>query len=244
LGRTLKIRRDAGGGSRPDEELPMHTLLDLLLIATLVALALSVTAALLVRRAVRRLCGTVRARIAAARANSALPVLSRPIGGPAHLWSPSLHLRADRLSAVTGGAFLSARAWLPGPGRAVSLVRRDLHRDVVATSRVLRAAGEAGRPVHELDSGVAMLAGHARELQLDLHVIAAEPDRELRARMLSEHAARASDIRRTCASVRAAALSAGSTNAGPALRQIVDDINEAVSAIDLRARAYQELSRL
>ncbi|MDT4902051.1 MAG: hypothetical protein QOH52_67, partial [Pseudonocardiales bacterium] len=27
LGRTLKFRRDAGGGSRPDEELPMHTLL-------------------------------------------------------------------------------------------------------------------------------------------------------------------------------------------------------------------------
>jgi hypothetical protein len=223
----------------------MHTLLDLLLIATLVALALSVTVALLVRRAVRRLRGTVRARIAAARANSALPVLSRPIGGPAPLWSPPpLHPGADRLSAVTGGVFLSARAWLPGPGRAVSVVRRDLHRDVVATSRVLRAAGEAGRPVHELDSSVAMLAGHARELQLDLHVIAAEPDRELRARMLAEHTARASDIRRTCASVRAAVLSAGSTYAGPALRQIVDDINDAVSAIDLRARAYQELSRL
>lgn len=223
----------------------MHALLDLLVIATLVALTLSVTAALLVRRAVRWLCGTVRARIAAARANSALPVLSGPIGGPAHLWSPPpLHPRADRLSAVTRGAFLSARAWLPGPGRAVSLVRRDLHRDVVATSRVLRAAGEAGRPIHELDSSVAVLAGHARELQLDLHVIAAEPDREVRARMLSEHAARASDIRRTCASVRAAVLSAGSTYAGPALRQIVDDINDAVSAIDLRARAYHELSRL
>lgn len=62
--------------------------------------------------------------------------------------------------------------------------------------------------------------------------------------MLSEQAARAGLIRRTCAKVRAAVLSEGSTYNEPALRQIVDDINEAVIAVDLRARAYRELSRL
>jgi len=223
----------------------MHMLRDLLLIVILVALALSVTGALLVRRAVRRLRRTVRVRITAARSSSALPVLSRRIGAQAEVWtSPPLQPRADRRSALTVGPLLSARAWLPGPTRAVSQVRRDLHRDVTATSRALRAARKAGRPIQDLESSVAKLAGHARELQLDLWVIAAEPDRGVRAQMLPEHAARAEVIRHTCANVRAAVLSAGSTNNEPALRQIVDDINDAVSAIDLRARAYQELSRL
>lgn len=223
----------------------MHTLLALLLVVTLVPLALGVVGALFVRRAIRRVRRSLLVRIAAARTNSPLSVWSGPTGGQPDAWSaPPLQPRPGQLTAAAAGPKLAARAWLPGPTRAVSVVRRDLHRDVAATSRALRAARKAGRPVHELESSVAMLAEHARQLQLDLQIIAAEPDREVRGQLLSAHAAHASLIRRTCANVRAAVLSDGSTYGEPALGQVVDSVNDALIRADLTARAYRELSRM
>lgn len=221
----------------------MHTLLVLLQIVTVVVLALSVTGVLLVRRAIRRLRRNVRARIAAAGMNGAASALSRPVGGQPDAWSsPPLQPRPDRLTAATVGPLLSARAWLPGPTRAVSLMRRDLHRDLTATSRALSAARMAGRPSYELESRLALLAEHERQLQLNLQIIAAEPDHQARAQLLSAYVAQASVIRRTCANVRAAVLSEGCAYDEPALREIVDDINDAVITADLRARAHRELS--
>jgi hypothetical protein len=119
---------------------------------------------------------------------------------------------------------------------------RDLDRDVASAAFAVRAAEQAGRPVHEFDGCVAMLTEHAREVQLDLRVIAAEPDAAVRARLLSEHAARAGLIRQTCANVRAAVLSGGSVSRQSVLERIVADVNDAALAVRLRADAYRELS--
>jgi molybdenum cofactor biosynthesis enzyme MoaA len=95
-----------------------------------------------------------------------------------------------------------------------------------------------------LESGIAMLARYASELHLDLRVIAAEPDRKEQTRLLTAHAARASLIRDTCAQVRAAVRQEGATSNEPALHRTVEDIKAAVTAVHLRGRAYQDLSRL
>jgi hypothetical protein len=222
----------------------MNTVLVWLLIMTLIALVFTVTVALLVRRAVRRVRRTVRARMVAARRNAPVFAASRPVDRRTRQWwAAPLRIPADLRTEFALGPVLSARAWQPGPTGTVARLRRDLHRDVIATSRILREARKAGRPVQGLERSVASLARHERELQLDLRVIAAEPDRVARNQLLSTHAARAGLIHRTCAQVRNAVLDEGSTSNEPALHQIVEDIDEAVTAVGLQARAYRDLSR-
>ena len=231
----------------------MDTLLNLVLIAALLALALGVIGCLMVWRAVRRLRRSVRARFGAARrrqgeqplsgVSSARRAMSGPLGGQTVDWLLPVRSHAGRLASVADGRLLSARALLPGPTRAASAVGRDLHREVASAAFAVRAARRAGRPVHELESSVAMLAEQARILQLDLRVVAAEPDSVARAQLLSAHEARATLIRGACAEVRAAVLSGGSASSEPVLEGIVSDVNDAALAVRLRAAAYRELSR-
>lgn len=221
----------------------MRTLLYLLLLAALLALVGSVGVALLIRHAVRRLRRAARVRIGQARTRAAggrratdQQVRARNVS--------QLHSVAHRVTTCTRGSVLSTRAHLPGAGGAVHRVRRDLHRDVTATSRALRASHRGGRPVDGLDSCVAALVEQAQELQLNLQIVAVEPDRSVRARTLAAHADRAALIRRTCAQVRAAVLEEGSGSNEATLQRIVEDVNDAVMAASERARAYRELSSL
>jgi len=216
----------------------MQTLMQLLLVAVVVALLLAVTGVLLVRHAVRRVRRTARLWL--------LDVTARRTGmwsggqTPSALTGPA----GDALTAVTSGTALSARAWLPGPGREVAAVRRDLHRDMTGTSRAVAAGRAAGRPVHDLEWSLSRLAEQARALDVDLVIIAAEPDRIARRRLLEAHAERVTLIRRACAEVRGALLLGGSAAHDADLNAIVEDINHQVTALDLRARAYRDLSRL
>jgi len=220
----------------------MQTLMQLLLIAAVVALLLAVTGVLLVRHAVRRVRRTARLWL--------LDVTARRAGmwsggqvrasTPSELSGPA----GDALTAITSGTALSARAWLPGPGREVAAVRRDLHRDMTGTSRAVAAGRAAGRPVHDLEWSLSRLAEQARALDVDLVIIAAEPDRIARRRLLEAHAERVTLIRRACAEVRGALLLGGSAANDADLNAIVEDINHQVTALDLRARAYRDLSRL
>jgi hypothetical protein len=209
----------------------------------LVFFVVVVTGALLAWRAVRRLRRTARIRLAAAGLNGARRAVSGLLDGLTGAWSPPRGPDPSRLGALAGGAYVSARAWLPGQTRAVWTLCRDLDRDVASAVFAVRAAEQAGRPVQELQGCVAMLTEHARELQLDLRVIAAEPDAAARAHLLAAHADRASLIRQTCANVRTAVLSGGSVSRQPELERIVSDVNDAALAVRLRAAAYRELSR-
>jgi hypothetical protein len=221
----------------------MQTMLEVLLIACLVSFALVVTGVVIAWRAVRRLRRTARVRLAAAGISTARRVASSRPDLPVGTWSPPHGSGPDRLSALAGGAYVSARAWLPGPARAVWVLCRDLDRDVASAVFAVRAAKQHGRPVQELEGAVAMLTEPARDVQLDLRVIAAEPDAAVRAQLLSAHAARAGLIRQTCANVRAAVLDGGSVSRQPVLERIVTDVNDAALAVRLRAAAYRELSR-
>jgi len=221
----------------------MQTMLEVLLISCLVSFALIVLGVVIGWRAVRRLRRTARRRLAAAGMRAARRAVSSRPDGPLGVWSPPHGTSSGGLSALAGGAYVSARAWLPGPARAVWVLCRDLDLDVASAVFAVRAAAQAGRPVQELEGSVALLAEHARDVQLDLRVIATEPDAAVRAGLLSAHADRASVIRQTCANVRAAVLSGGSVSRQPSLERMVTDVNDAALAVRLRAAAYTELSR-
>jgi hypothetical protein len=220
----------------------MQTVLELLLITCLVSFALVLVGVALAWRAVRRLRRTARIRLAAAGMSAARRAASNRLDGLAGAWSPSRGPGPDRLSALADGAYAAARARLPGPARAVWVLCRDLDRDVSSAVFAVRTAEQAGRPVQELEGSVAMLTEHARDVQLDLRVIAAEPDAAVRASLLSAYADRAALIRQTCANVRSAVLSGGSVSRQPVLERIVTDVNDAALAVRLRASAYRELS--
>jgi hypothetical protein len=221
----------------------MQTMLELFLIACLVSFALVVLGVLIAWRGVRRLRRTARIRLAALGVGAARRVVARRLDRPADARPQPRGSGPGRLGEFAGGTYLSARAWLPGQARAVWALCRDLDRDVASALFAVRAAEHAGRPVQELEGCLAMLSEHARDVQLDLRVIAAEPDAAVRADLLSEHAARAGLIRQACANVRAAVLSGGSVSRQPVLEQIVADVNDAALAVRLRAAAYRELSQ-
>lgn len=221
----------------------MQTLMQLLLIAVVVALLLAVTGVLLVRHALRRVRRTTRLWLYDVTARRASMSWSRPpVTGPNQvaLSGPA----GQALTAVTASTALSARALLPGPGREVAQVRRDLHRDVSGTCRAVAAGRAAGRPVHDLEWSLTRLAEQARALDVDLVIISAEPDRVARRRLLEAHSERVALIRQACGEVRGAVLVGGSAAGVHDLNAIVTDINHQVMALDLRARAYRDLSRL
>ena len=221
----------------------MQTMLEVLLITCLVSFAVVVMGVAIAWRAVRRLRRTARVRLAAAGISAARRAASSRLDAPVGAWSPPRGSGPDRLSTVVGGAYVAARAWLPGPARAVWVLCRDLDRDIASAVFAVRAAKQAGRSVQELEGCVAMLTQHARDVQSDLRVIAAEPDAAVRAHLLSAHTAQASLIRQTCANVRAAVLDGGSVSRQLDLERIVTDVNDAALAVRLRAAAYHELSR-
>ncbi|MCW2524012.1 MAG: hypothetical protein JWO63_2347 [Frankiales bacterium] len=211
----------------------MRTLLDLLLAATMLVAVGCVIVALLIRRATRRLRRAAWALLAWRRPTD------RRLGG----WKLSPLAVGDFLAARAQGPAMTTRALLPGAAGTVWRVRRDLRREVTAAAQALRLSRRAGRPVDGLDGSVAALARQAQDLDLDLRLIAAEPDRRVRARMLAGHAARAKLIQRTCAQVRTALLAEGSASNETTLQRVVEEAGDAVSAAQSRARAYRDLSR-
>jgi hypothetical protein len=220
----------------------MRTVLDFFLIALFLTLALMATGTYIVWRGVRRLRRTLRTRFGATRRSWVQPVVARPISGrPGNLPAP-FGTGIERLTSALERPMLTTRAWLPGPTRAVAAARRDLDREVAGAVLAVQAARQSGDAVPELERGVAKLAEHARQLQLDLRIIAAEPDHAVRTQLLAVHSERAYVIRRACADVRAAVLNDRSSSAEPALRSIVREIDDAVTSVRLRARAYRDLS--
>lgn len=207
------------------------------ILAVIAALVLAVRAGLrrLVRRA-RRLVsvrvdqltatGSVRPRLTVGRPAGAGPALPAAVHGWARHPAAAVHLWAV----------------LPGPGRAIARVRRELALDVRGARRAVTAGRDAGRPVQGLQSVLARLTEQARALDVDLAVIGNEPDRLARQRLLGAQAERLTLLRRACAEVRRAVLLAGSVSTQGLLRSMENDLNDEVIALALRARAYVELT--
>lgn len=194
----------------------MSTLLTLLLLAIVLGLVAAVGAAVLCVWGLRRLGRTALARLAVTRRQ------------PARLLLP-------------GRGLVEIRAWLPGPARQVTAIRRDLGRDVAAAVRAVQAGRAAGRPVEELVLLTARLRRAAAELDLDLSVIAAEPDEIGREDLLAAERERIAVLRRSCSQLRRAVLLAGSATSGAQLPQLVDEVDDELVRLGLWAQAHAEL---
>lgn len=139
-------------------------------------------------------------------------------------------------------ALLHVRALVPGPGRAVALARRDLLVDLTGTVRAVRAGRQAGRPVEGLEFIVRRLSEQARAADVDLAVIAAEPDRAAQRMLLAEQADRLILLRRAFGQIRRGVLLAGSNATAPVLSSMIDELSDEVIALGLRAQAHRELA--
>jgi hypothetical protein len=212
----------------------MSTLLQLLLWMIMTATVGMVVAFLTVRWAARR----VRSRLAA-RLSVRFPTIGWR--GPA-LATSMTEAASSAADSITAPARVRVRAKVPGPGRQVAAVRRDLLGDLAGVKRAVAAGRDAGRPVAGLDSVVRRLTEQARQLDVDLVVVAAEPDALERRRLLAGQADRVALLHRAYADVRLGVLLAGSTSSVPLLTSMVADLNDEIVGLGLQAQAYQELS--
>lgn len=163
-------------------------------------------------------------------------------------WRRARRAVTRRLRAVgAGGSNPAGVVWLraasPGAGRAVAIVRRDLRRDVTGAVRAVDVGRRAGRPVEALGAIARRLDEQAKVLDVDLAVLAAEPDPRTRRRLLAAQEGRISLLRRACGEVRRGVLLAGTTTTAPLLASMVDDLNDEIILLGLRARAYAELTQ-
>lgn len=135
-------------------------------------------------------------------------------------------------------AVLGLRARVPGDGRQVATVRRDVQADLRGAQRAVAAGRRSGRPVGDLERLTARLADQVRDLDTDLAVVGSETDRDRRARLLAERQPQVAALRRACDQVREGVLLASTPTHGPLAQEIEDE----VLRLRLRASAYRELT--
>ena len=182
-------------------------------------------------RAAHRVRTRVSRRVQTVRAG-----VVRPTGVPAP-WAaqvPPLPTRRAFLSSV------SAR--LPGPKREVAQVRRDLQREMRGAAQAVHLGLRDGRPVAPLARLVGHLQRSATELDTDLAVVAADPDRSRQASLVAEQQPRIDALLRACEQVRRGVLLAGSAASGPLLPGILDELDDEVIRLGLWAQAHRELN--
>jgi len=188
------------------------------------------------RRLRARLTGTLATRLPTARSQWHRPL---NLHGPA-LDAQPRPLRNGRRALINRRA-VTIQAWLPGHNRAVATVRRDLHHDVSGAARAVAVGMQAGRPVQPLAAITARLQHSAADLDVDLAVIAADPDPARCRRMLVQQDDRVHALQRACEQVRTGVLLAGSATNGALLPALIDDLNDEVLRLGLWASARHEL---
>lgn len=199
----------------------MSTALEVLAAVLLTGVLLSAAAVTLAVLAVRRV---VRRRRAVLRS---VGERARSVLQPAAGW-------------VLTSATLHVHALLPGADRRLAGLRWSLRREVAGTVGLVAAAEREGRPVAPLRALTRRLQQHARALDVDLAAAAAEPDPIRRRQLQAEHADRAEALRAACAQVRDGVRAAGTATTAP-LAVLLEELDHEVTALRLRARAYQEL---
>lgn len=137
----------------------------------------------------------------------------------------------------------TARAAIPGPVQPVYALRDRVRRELTSALGALSAARAAGRPVTSLTASTTRLENAARQLDLDLAIIAGEPDPQVRAGMLAEQAKRIETFAHACAQLRRGAVLAGGTDTDGALDSAARELSEEIDRLRFRAEAYQDLNR-
>jgi hypothetical protein len=217
----------------------MNALLHVLLWTLLTAAAVTAAAAFTFRWVWRRTRRAVTSRLEQLSARARQDRTSSARSQRSRLVSAS---GTSLAASVTAPARVKARAAVPGPGRDVAVVRRDVRAEVTGAERAVSTGRQAGRPVEGLGSIVRRLREQAHALDVDLAVIASEPDRRIRRQLLAAQGERVVLLRRACGEVRRGVLLAGSATTAPLLSSMMNELNDEVIALGLRARAYAELT--
>jgi hypothetical protein len=145
---------------------------------------------------------------------------------------------ADRAST----SLLRARCLLPTRTRRIDVLRLQLRHDLDTACSAVHAGMRVGRPVEQLLPICNDLRQAATQLDLDLLVTAAEPDPAHREAMLDGQAEPRGTFTQACAQLRQAVLVAGDPTADPLLARAVNDLQDEMDLLRLRAEAYRELS--
>lgn len=210
----------------------MSTFLQVLLGSVAAFGVIVLLAGLAARWVVRRVLAALPSR-RAPRQRAAL----RPRVGPRPGAAAVLGLAGRSVPALT------VRASLPGRSRQVARVRLALRDDVRGAGQALSMGQQAQRPVEGLHTVMQQLREQARALDVDLSVIAREPDRRIRRELLAAQQDRLMPLSRACGEVRRAVLLSGSLSTAPLLRSIESDLEDEVTALALRVEAMAELTR-
>ena len=201
-------------------------LVAVLVVAAAVAVSLTVY---LIRRLGRGL------RRALSRRGSSLASGSWPAGRGGS--SPESTI-ADRDATY----LLRARCWMPTRTRRIDVFRLQLRQGLDTAHSAVQTGLRVGRPVDQLVPICRDLRHAAAQLDLDLLVIAAEPDAAHREAMLVGQAEGSDTFTQACAQLRRAVLLAGDATADPLLARAVNDLHDEMDLLRLRAEAYRELS--
>jgi hypothetical protein len=146
-----------------------------------------------------------------------------------------------RVSAFGNRTSLQLQSLLPSGTRPISSLRLSLQRDVIAATDAVDAGWEAGRPVAQLRGLAQSLRYAAAELDLDLAVIASEPNTGVRNAMLDAQQERIDTLRLICAQLRHGVLLAGGAAGGVRVSALCDELNDEIDLLRLRAEAYRDL---
>ena len=193
----------------------MHTLTTLLAVTLVLTTAAVVGGCWLAVRTTRRLAARVLA------------------------WRPPVPRRTA--STLSWRPLVPQAAHLVLPRGEVSAVRRQLATDVRAAVRAGGAGRAAGRPVEELSRLTGRLERQARELDLDLAVVAREPDAARRRELLAALHDELGQLRSSCRQVRDGVHAAGGLAPRTTGQLLAEEVQDEVQRLALWASSYREL---
>lgn len=150
--------------------------------------------------------------------------------------------KARRSPALREGALaLRTQALPPGPARELAVLRQRLRQAVGGADGAIRLASSRGRDVGELPRLSLRLENLARELELDLELLAGEPDRARLQRLLPAASQRVDGVVAAAAELREASLSTGSAVHDSALQELSASLEAESERVRLWSQAYREL---
>ncbi|GAC1610771.1 MAG: hypothetical protein NVS3B26_19420 [Mycobacteriales bacterium] len=221
----------------------MSTVEQLLALTGMITVLLTVVGALAVRLAARRVHRrlTLLARGWLDQATHRKVVDVGPAAGVIG-WQRSAAGSSVRFRKVLSAGGLRSRALLPGAQHDIDRLRQALRADVNGAVRAIRAGEQAGRPLLGLGTVAGRLEEQARALDVDLAVLAAEPDRDIRRTLLARHSDRVASLRHDCRQLRHGVVLAGGSTPASIPSAVTSELNDEIIALSLRAQAFQELS--
>lgn len=155
----------------------------------------------------------------------------------------TLVYRKVRRSSLLRDGLLALRtqALPPGPARELAELRQRLRRATAGSSEAVRLASSRGRNLGDLPGLSLRLDNLARELDLDLELLAGEPDRARLQTLLPAVRQRVDGVAAAAAELRAASLSTGATVRDSAMTELGASLEAESERVRLWSQAYREL---